>query len=346
MDNDSSGFVTTSFDDLVNNDSLNKMLSNYEIPELVNCILKTSKKDEFIEKAKNGYFKLNVNNLRTFHNVLKGELINNVTLFINNQNNQNNNINLLDLAVGKAGDMSKWIHSGINFVYGVDISSNSIKEAISRIKNNKQLKNSNTKISLAVADVSNYKDTINLIKKNKINKFNIVSCQFALHYFFKTKESLNNLLRVVSESLLINGFFIGTFIDSSKIKELLGKKKTVDTPLFTITKNYNNTKNNYYGNEYSFLIKDSLTNYFQSYGSSIEYLVDIPELNRVAAEYNLVPLNLNPFDYFRLSNESTINFKDIYSNNYKDYSGNRIILTPEEKELSFLNSVFIFVKIK
>ena len=45
--------------------------------------------------------------------------------------------------------------------------------------------------------------------------FNLVSCQFSIHYFFESVIKLNMFLKNVSENLTTDGVFIGTCLDSS-----------------------------------------------------------------------------------------------------------------------------------
>ena len=47
--------------------------------------------------------------------------------------------------------------------------------------------------------------------------FDIVSCQFATHYFFSEQTILQNFIRNISENCVIGGYFIGTCYDGSKI---------------------------------------------------------------------------------------------------------------------------------
>ena len=55
--------------------------------------------------------------------------------------------------------------------------------------------------------------------------FNISSCQFALHYFFKDKHVLHRFLANVAECTKIGGHFIGACYDGKKIFDLLRNKK-------------------------------------------------------------------------------------------------------------------------
>jgi len=58
--------------------------------------------------------------------------------------------------------------------------------------------------------------------------FNTVSCQFAIHYFFKTKEYLEGFLRNVSFNLKPNGIFIATFMDGQTVHKLINKPEKVE----------------------------------------------------------------------------------------------------------------------
>jgi hypothetical protein len=53
------------------------------------------------------------------------------------------------------------------------------------------------------------------------NGFSISSCQFALHYFFKDKDTLLQFLKNVAETTSLNGYFIGTCYDGKLIFDAL-----------------------------------------------------------------------------------------------------------------------------
>ena len=57
-------------------------------------------------------------NLRDFHNLYVKKILIDIV--------SNETTNLIDFAVGKAGDLQKWIHAHINFVLGIDISKDNI----------------------------------------------------------------------------------------------------------------------------------------------------------------------------------------------------------------------------
>ena len=55
--------------------------------------------------------------------------------------------------------------------------------------------------------------------------FDVVSNMFSTHYFFENIEVLNSYLKNISENCKINGYFIGTCYDGSKVFNLLNDKK-------------------------------------------------------------------------------------------------------------------------
>jgi hypothetical protein len=199
----------------------------------------------------NHYGNAKTNSLRNFHNLyVKNKLIKGVS--------EPQNI-LIDFAVGKAGDFSKWIQSKLKFVFGIDISKdnihNNIDGACSRyLMNCKKFKrmpsalftvgNSAYNIRTTGDAFSSEKDKIITKavfgvgpKDRKIlgegvykhygiahDGFHISSCQFALHYFFETPASLHNFLRNLTECTKLNGYFIGTCYDGKTIFNNLKKK--------------------------------------------------------------------------------------------------------------------------
>jgi len=292
--------------------------------------------------------------MRKFHNWVKRTLIINITEFYYNKNRED--VYLLDIGVGRGGDIDKWNQALISGVFGFDPSNESINSldpfnqgANARLKNYKL----DVKVQFEVGNaldpspdlISKIKTFLNI---HDILNFQIVSCQFALHYFFKSQIDLKIVLTFVSNFLKKGGFFIGTTIDSDKIKKLfeVGASKTYSTELFKIEREFNKKITSFYGNKYKFTINDinDQGNYFNTMGVSTEYLVDFKELNRVAAEVGLLPVKLNFFEsygkkvYTNMSS-NIISFEDIYEL-YRE----KPPLTPGEIELNKLYSSFVFMK--
>lgn len=267
-------------------------------------------------------------NIRVFHNWVKRELINQVCSYLHDIHDVKD-ISLLDLSCGKGGDINKFLDAGIMEVVGFDIDEASILEARKRYNELiNQLKSKNIrnlpKYEFYVMDLSKV-ESINKISEILHNrKFNIVSCQFAIHYFFKDMESLNNILTITENHIDNNGYFIGTTMNGVTIRNLLKKNSAIGNDIFNIS--YNNFTNSMYGNKYTVSLgKSSDTDHYFSNKPSIEYLVDIDELKKMSNNHNLIFVG-------------TINFSEWY-NSYK-----RNLLRNNEKEFSFLNFSFIFKK--
>ncbi len=88
---------------------------------LINCILETGTIQNFILEKK---YDLNINRLRTFHNLIKKQLYEQTNLLINYSKTKS----LLDLACGKGGDIQKWLLlNNIKYILEVDYNIESIK---------------------------------------------------------------------------------------------------------------------------------------------------------------------------------------------------------------------------
>jgi len=81
------------------------------------------------------------------------------------------------------------------------------------------------------------------LKGRAENGFDVVSCQFALHYFFQSRETLDGFFQNVSDNLKSGGYFIATFMDGMRVDaQLAGKPKVEgivqETVIWAILKNY------------------------------------------------------------------------------------------------------------
>lgn len=260
------------------------------------------------------YYKSNNENntqgLRDFHNLfVKKKLI----LGVSNRGDT-----LIDYAVGMGGDLAKWTVSNLSFVFGIDISHQSIhnkkRGACARYLNLRRDNNSMPSALFVVGDSalnirelksfmgdSNSKDKMvanaifgkgskdaTIIGKGTVERygigehgFNISSCQFAIHYFFENAIKLHGFLRNLSECTKINGYFIGTCYDGKSIFKLLNKKKDGESATF-MTDNYN-------GNRVKIceITKKYTDTGFPDDETSLGYAIDVYQesINNVAREY-------------------------------------------------------------
>jgi len=189
--------------------------------------------------------------LRDFHNLfVKKNLIQGVS---------RRGDTLIDVAVGKAGDLNKWIDSKLSFVFGIDVSKDNIHNqmdgACARYLNKLRTSQNIPKALFVNGDsglnirsgqaLATEKDKqivkavfgqgpkdLNLLGKGVYNQygvaesgFKITSCQFAMHYFFKNKTTFHQFLRNIAECTRINGYYIGTCYDGQTVFNLLKNLK-------------------------------------------------------------------------------------------------------------------------
>ena len=194
----------------------------------------------------------NTRALQDFHNMyVKRKLISGVASVTSAET-------LIDFAVGKGGDIPKWIDAKLSFVFGIDYSNDNLENKLngayarylSYKKDYNQLpgvlfvhgdssKNIKNKDGLIGADAKRITDAVFGIgdKNNKMEKtvhryfgrgikgFDMASCQFAIHYFFETQHTLHSFIKNVAECTKLNGHFIGTCYDGFTVFRQLARKK-------------------------------------------------------------------------------------------------------------------------
>jgi len=194
--------------------------------------------------------KTNTRALRDFHNLfVKRKLI----LGVSQRGDT-----LIDYAVGKAGDLSKWVAADLRFVFGIDISRDNIQNRldgacaryITLNKKNKHVPGALFANGTSAANIRSGQAFASE-KDREIAKavfgqgpkdrerlgegvykfygiaergFKISSVQFALHYFFENKSTFHAFMSNISECTAVNGYFIGTCYDGKTVFELLRKK--------------------------------------------------------------------------------------------------------------------------
>jgi mRNA (guanine-N7-)-methyltransferase len=268
-------------------------------------------------------------NIRTFHNWVKRELIKESVEYLHDIYAKQN-IKLLDLAVGRGGDMRKWYDSGIFYVVGFDIDKESIDEANERYQSLcKELRKLGKKIPSYKFYVKDLSDRQNLQSIKEIignDKFDMVSCQFAIHYFFKSKDTLDTFIEILDMSINLNGMFIATTMDGDKIKQIFKSNKTViENDIFKI-ENLTTDLDKSFNNKFVVNLgkKTDKGHYFVDKPSE-EYLIDLEELKNLCKDKNIMFIG-------------QITFQEWYESYPKKNLSNI------DTEWSFLNISFMFTK--
>ncbi len=271
---------------------------------------------------------------------------------------------LIDFAVGKAGDLSKWIRSNLKFVFGVDVSKDNIHNHIDGAcaryltsrKKNKMIPdalfavgNSSTNIRSGKAfGTEKEKQIVNavfgsgpkdvtLLGKGVYKQygvaqdgFQISSCQFALHYFFENKTTFHGFLRNLAECTRIQGYFIGTCYDGKSVFNLLKYKKNGESiTIFNNDRKIFEITKTY--DETGFPEDDMSLGYgINVYQESInqvfrEYLVNFEYLIRILEDYGFVLVTKQEANKMKLPDGTSL-FSDLFN-----YLENDVKHNPELK---------------
>ena len=299
--------------------------------------------------------------LNDFHSFVKKSLI---------KKNSYPTNNLIDISCGRAGDINHWIDAQLNYIVGIDVNRENLEHiengACNRILNNydktqRMIDNilfiwgdSSKKFkdgSAAKDDLNKYyldilhgnidSETISNKKLKDFyklgnNNFDIVSCQFSIHYFFKDLETLQGLLENVSSLLKPGGVFIGTSLDGKSVFDILNKNQAVmeheeDTLLWKINKKYKESQ----FNDDETCLGYSIDVYMESIGKTFtEYLVNYTYFESLLQQYNLKLKEL-------------YSFTDVYVelNKSEEVYGEALYMSDKLKSYSFLNKCFVIEKI-
>jgi hypothetical protein len=176
-------------------------------------------------------------------------------------------------------------------------------------------------------------------------KFDVVSCQFAVHYFFKTKERLEGFLRNVSYNLKPQGRFIATFMDGQKVHALIHKQGKVEgrkgprgDMVWAIQKQYKSfTKASPYGKLIDVYLEN--TNQFIP-----EFLVHFDILKEKAREFQLEVLEDGFFETTFHELYRKVMAEDPTRNKFLDQDIMALHKDQIQTEFSFLNRWVIFRK--
>ena len=212
-------------------------------------------------------------NLRCLNNFVKSTLIQTVT---------KKKDRVMDLACGKGGDLGKFKKAEIGYYCGIDIALESVRrDAIQRYN-----KGDYTFPATFIAGDAFVHDLEDVLGENVRGLFDVVSCQFAIHYSFSTEKRARKAFENISKALRPGGHFVGTTVDSNVLVRNL---RQTDGLLFgndVIEVNFDekHSKKEFlppgFGIEYSFTLEDAVTDCKES-------LVPLITFAELAKEYDL-----------------------------------------------------------
>jgi len=272
----------------------------------------------------------------TFHNRVKEDLYRNAL-----EKNQT----LLELAMGRAGDLQKWKKAHCSKVVGIDVSLANITAAVQgaaiRYINDKK-KNPHSYLPPSLfleGDIKHFPlleqedkympilmgaetaHTEYLEKFHGLQEFDAASCQFAIHYACENEETFRAFVKNIHK--YCKDVFFGTCLDGQAVYSLLMGKKT---HLFgnekqlagEFTKQYEDRES--WTEEFGLGIKVFLESFEKP---AVEYLVPFGKVVEIFGEYGF-------------SLQQTTMFSELYEKQ------TNISLTHEQQTYTFMNRTFIF----
>lgn len=184
--------------------------------------------------------------MRHYHNFIKSNLI---YTFCNKMYQSNTLQSVLDIACGRGGDIEKFYYTNVAYYVGVDVDAEGLKSqvngAISRYNTFKKKKPNFPKMYFIQADaraVLEYDTQVKILSMDEPNKkllerffptligdekpslYDIINCQFAMHYFLQDELSWSNFKKTLKRHLRNGGYFIATTFDAKQVLKAIGEK--------------------------------------------------------------------------------------------------------------------------
>ena len=288
---------------------------------------------------------------------------------------------LIDVAVGRAGDMYKWKIADVHYVLGVDIDkdglTNRMNGACARFLQFKR-DNPTSEIQAMFVHGDSTKSLrtgeaafdevgkidlrsafgIDMHKQpdDKMARFSvfedgadILSIQFALHYMFSDKSSLYGFMRNCSECLKTGGVVVGTTYDGARVFDLLSTTSVGEDYVIREKDDEILCRISRKYDAAHFVDDEgglgyAISVWMSTIGHTItEYLVNHTYLRYVMEEFGFEPVESD------VLNPSTGSF-ELLNREMMNYTpshyGKAAAMSEGEKKLSFLNNYFAYRKIR
>ncbi|XP_076648565.1 RNA guanine-7 methyltransferase [Halictus rubicundus] len=232
--------------------------------------------------------------MRNFNNWIKSMLI---SEYFNKQDKvHGSSSRVLDICCGKGGDLIKWMKANVRHVICADIAETSIEQCQHRY-NDILNRSSNDRgfdpiftAEFIAADCT--KVRLREKYKDPSIQFDLVSCQFALHYSFESLQQAECMLRNASECLKTGGYFIGTIPDTYDLVSRWQKTdgNTFGNEVYNIEFLCDKEKPPLFGAKYNFQLEGVV--------NCPEFLVYMPLLCKLAAKFGLELVKFERFDSY------------------------------------------------
>lgn len=216
------------------------------------------------------------------------------------------NPSLVDIGSGWGQDTSKWRDCKIRSVLATTFDFKDIKEFDKRIKKIKDF------------EVDIYYIDLRLNVLAIPDKVSMVTSFFSFHYFFDKEKSFTKIITSVSQVLVTGGYFIGCCFSSDNVIKFVNQEIDIPGVTISVTK-YD--KKEIYGNKLKIKMAGTIIE-----DGTTEFLINRKKFIDLVEEKGFEVVENVSFNKFYDDNKPTVD------------------LTDDEKQISFLNFYFVFVK--
>lgn len=319
-----------------------------------------------------------MSNMDYFHSYLKTCLID----YCSPKNNKK--MEVLDFGMGRGGDFDKFFHARVKLYVGIDPNEANLftilDSAVSRYEHQKKTKPHYPLMEFIIGDVgvplnfnAQYSSLGSVVNRtrdinikyfgeknnDKFKTFDIINCQFVIHYLFKDDLYLENLKNNIKKHLNKFGYFICTTFDGDSVYKLLEKQPKYDEYyvdengnkilLFSLSRKFDNTKDL---KQTGLPIDVYISSFMELNTTQTEYLVSKDNLIKHMNDINMYLVDTDMFEnfyensreFFKLANKD-INKKTgtyLTTKPYLFYQDNEI--NKKSFNLSKLYRYYIFQK--
>ncbi|KAL7716097.1 mRNA (guanine-N(7))-methyltransferase [Entamoeba marina] len=239
-------------------------------------------------------------------------------------------VTVLDFCGGKGGDYKKFEIQRVKRVVTADISGDSLEQALERHKNDKHyFKLDTIKCNCFGSEF--------LEKLDPKIIFDVVSCQFAIHYSFGTEEDANQAVKNIAHNLRKGGYFIGTTVNAYRVVK---KLKTVPGNSFgnkvfsiTFSEEFDKTNIPIFGSKYIFHLANSIDDI-------PEYLIPFSVFQNICSENGLELVSFHDFHQFYKESKKSRKNDGLFRRM------NKGSMTDEQWEAIGFYCAFVFKKVR
>jgi mRNA (guanine-N7-)-methyltransferase len=269
--------------------------------------------------------------LKQFNNWIKSVLI---------RDNVKEGDIVFDLCSGKGGDLLKYHEAKIKSYVAADIAVGSVQDSVKRYNDSQKFDNPQKRFKFDGTFVAANCITIDLANILGKRLFDVVSCQFAIHYSFENETCARTLLKNAAQNLKKGGTFIVTCPDAyvlvKKLRAQPADKLDFGNDVYKVTFEHDKhfDKDETFGLKYEFWLNDAIDN-------CDEYLVPPEAFQNLAKDYGLELRESMNFHEFFEKNSDREDLKHLTDTVFKLRDGN---MTQDEWDAIYLYRVYIFQK--